>query len=165
MNERLKQSVERLLNRAKSANVAGRTVEKNEIEEVNSRLSGLIPGWYVELLTKYPLCGLEFWWQQFPEEDDFDGRSNVLWSRPSDIWDETHEAYPGIAILEEGFFNVGCDCDGMGDPYFIDSKAGEDPPVYRVYHEGAIGADARIGGFDADVVAKSLSDFFDSMSF
>ena len=88
-----------------------------------------------------------------------------FWSRPSDIWEETHEAYPGVGIFEKGFFNVGCDDDGMGDPYFISVHDGDNPALYHVYHEGVIDADTKIGTYDAGCAAQKLSDFFDSAIF
>lgn len=165
MNNELIAAIERFLSRAEVAGCAGAKAGKNEIESVNEKIGGVIPNWYIDLLTRYPLCGIEFQWQEYPEEDDFDGRSSVMWSRPSDVFDESYDAYPGYEIIDKGFFNVACDFDGMGDPYFIDSGAGDNPPLYRVYHEGAQGADIQVGEFDAGIAAPKLSEFFDKAIF
>ena len=78
MNEQLKNSVERLLRRAEANGVAGERADRAKLEAINRKLGGIIPDWYIELLRQYPVCGLEFAWQEYPEEDDFDGRSHVF---------------------------------------------------------------------------------------
>lgn len=158
-------SVEKLLNRAEKFGVKGTIANRAEIEEINIKLGGVIPTWYIELISTYHLCELEFEWQEYPTEDDFDGRSSVFWSRPSEIWNETHEAYPGVGIFQEGYFNIACDDDGMGDPYFISANDGDNPTVYHVYHEGVTGADTKVGEFDAGIAAQKLSGFFDKAIF
>ncbi|MCP4344326.1 MAG: hypothetical protein GY795_02235 [Desulfobacterales bacterium] len=161
MNIELKKSLDKSLKKAEADGVSGNKASKTEFNDINLKLGGIIPDWYIELLTTYPLCGLVFEWQEYPEEDDFDSRSSVFWSRPSDIWDETHGAYPGAGIFEKGYFNIMCDDDGMGDPYFMSSNDGDNPTVLHVYHEGVIGADTKIGEFDAGIAAKKLSEFID----
>ncbi len=124
MDSALKNSVEKFLIRAHDAGVSGKIADKDEIIKVNDQLGGIIPEWYIELITTYAICAIEFQWQAYPEEEDFDGRSNIFWSRPSDILKESKELYPGVGLLKDGYFNVACDDDGMGDPYFIKVNEG-----------------------------------------
>jgi hypothetical protein len=53
------------------------------------------------------------------------------WSNPWHMRGESLEAYPGIAILERGYINVAIDPGGGGNPYFIPTDEGEDPPLFR----------------------------------
>lgn len=161
MDNVLKNSVEKFLERAHNAGVSGKLADKDEIIEVNEKLGGLIPDWYIDLITSYPICAMELQWQAYPEEDDFDGRSSIFWSRPSEILKESTELYPGIGLLNDGYFNVACDNDGLGDPYFINAKGGNNPPFYEVYHEKVKDPETQIGEFDGRKVTERLSDFFD----
>ena len=166
MNVELEESIQRFLARAAEANEEGTVAERKEIEEVNNRLEGIIPAWYIDLITTHPICGIECQWQQYPEEEDYDGRATLRWSPPQDIWWESHEGYPGAGILELGYFSVACDWDGMGDPYFISVNEGDHPPLYQVYHEHYKGdPELMIGDFQGRLVGKSLSEFFDQAMF
>ena len=161
MDDNLKESLEKFLKRAQEAGVSGERADKGELSKVNDQLGGIIPDWYIELITSYPLCAIYFQWQAYPEEDDFDGRSNIFWSRPSEILKESKELYPGIGLLKEGYFNIACDEDGMGDPYFINADSGNNPAFYRVYHEKVKDPETQIGEHDGRKVSERLSDFFD----
>lgn len=162
MNPKLKKAVEAFLVRFNESAAMGQKAERNEIEEVNKQLGGIIPTWYIELITTYPICGISFQWQAFPPEDDFDGRSWVMWSRPQDTLTESTELFPGIDLLTLGYFNVACDEDGTGDPYFISAADGDNPTLYQVYHEKLTGVETTVGNWDAAVAADTLSQFFDN---
>lgn len=165
MDSALINSVEKFLLRAQKAGVSGELADKNEMIKVNEQLGGIIPEWYIDLITSYPICAMEFQWQAYPEEDDFDGRSNIFWSRPSDILRESKELCPGASLLGEGYFNVACDDDGMGDPYFINANSGNNPPFYEVYHEKVKDPETQVGEFDVRKISERLSDFFDMAFF
>jgi hypothetical protein len=162
MNPELKQAIEAFLSRFIESGELGQQAERDEVEVLNRRLGGIIPTWYAELITTYPICGISFQWQAFPPEDEFYGRSSVMWSRPQDTLIESTELYPGIDLLSIGFFNVACDEDGTGDPYFISATDGDNPTLYQIYHEKLIDAETTVGNWDAAIAAASLSQFFDN---
>ena len=140
--------------RANAIGVEGVVADKSVLDALCTKLNGTIPDWYVELVSTYPLCGLECQWQAYEPEDDWDGCSDILWSRPEDILSESNELYPGLGIIKLGFFNVACDENGSGDPYFINCNEGDNPPFYQVYHEKyAGGTETKAGDFDARIVA------------
>ena len=165
MDRQLEDAVKRFLQRAQQAGMAGELADESEVKKVNEELGGIIPNWYIELVTTYPICALQFQWQAYPEEDDFDGRSSVFWSRPADILKESRDLYPGAGLIKDGYFNVACDEDGTGDPYFINSNEGNNPPLYEVYHERVKDPETQVGEFDGRKASERLSAFFDNALF
>ena len=163
MNDELQIAVEAFITKASESGQTGKAVDINECVKFNDKLNLIIPDWYQELITTYPLSGIEFMWQAFEPEEDFDGLSTVWWADTDNIYSETSELMPGARILKEGYFCVAC--DNIGDPYFINSKDGENPTVYQVSHELLAESKLIISGFTAKVVGKKLSDVFDNAIF
>jgi hypothetical protein len=53
----------------------------------------------------------------------------------ADIYSETEECYPGLAIRDLGYACLAIDPTGSGDPYFMRVADGDNPPVFQVYHD------------------------------
>ncbi|MBM2813076.1 MAG: hypothetical protein HW416_3835 [Chloroflexi bacterium] len=83
----------------------------------------------------------------------------MQWSDARNIRSESLECYPGCAILPRGYVNVASCLEGSGDPYFICLTQGEDPPLYRVYHDVSDQPDLILEE-GLHEVAPSLSTFF-----
>jgi hypothetical protein len=120
-----------------------------------------VPQWLSALLQNYSLCGAELFWQAYPPEDDFDGRSYIILADPGNMAVESTELTPGCDILPLGFVCIAADGDGTGDPYFIPLDK-EDPPVYQVCHDN-IAAEHQIGPHPGRLVAHHLSDFLNML--
>ena len=75
-----------------------------------------LPQWLSALLQNYSLCGAELFWQAYPPEDDFDGRSYIILADPGNMVVESTELTPGCDILPLGFVCIAADGDGIGDP-------------------------------------------------
>jgi hypothetical protein len=119
---------------------------------------GHIPGWYIDLLTTVPLCGLQLGWQAYEPDEDSAGILWLQWSDAEDMRGEMLEAYPGVAIVGSAYVSAAFDLSG-GDPYFFPGNVSGNPPLYRVYHDA--GDNARdILGNGLKPVADSLSQFF-----
>ncbi len=106
-----------------------------------------------------PLCGIEIGWKVDPLDGDTNEVNWLILSDARNIRSESLECYPGLAILSRGFINIGSCSLGSGDPYFISSEEGDDPPVYQVYHDVSDEADVILAE-GRTVVAESLSRFF-----
>ena len=130
---------EALVARAAAHGKRGRTLTADERNRLTAALP-VYPIWLLDLLSAFPLCGLELGWQAYDPEPDFDGVSWVEVSNAEGILWESLEGYPGLAILPAGYVNFGGDASGGGDPYFIPIDEGVDPPLYQVYHD--VGSDA-----------------------
>ncbi len=81
MNQNVKRSVIALLERAGSVAQVGSRAAPEEMIALNQECGGIIPGWYIELVTTYPLCGLELGWQSSAPDEDDDGVSWMNWRR------------------------------------------------------------------------------------
>lgn len=130
-----------------------------EMQKLNTDCDGLIPGWYIEMMTTYPLCGLSFEWQAFEPDGNFNGVSTAGWSSPRHMRGEMFDAYPGEAIRPRGYINVALDENGGGDPYFIPTNRGDNPPLFQVYHDVSDDPDEIIQD-GMKMAAEKLSDFF-----
>ena len=153
MNAEVKQAALELVERATAAGLTGSVADSAEIEQVTQDLGGKLPNWYAELISAFPLCGLDLGWQ---DEDD---TSWMIWSTPKQLRSESLEAYPGLAILERGYINVALCAHGSGDPYFIPTDKGDNPPLYQVYHDVSDKPDEIIAE-GLQLVSASLSEFF-----
>jgi hypothetical protein len=120
-----------------------------------------LPQWLSALLQNYSLCGAELFWQAYPPEDDFDGRSYIILADPGNMAAESTELTPGRDILPLGFVCIAADGNGIGDPYFIPLEK-EDPPVYQVHHDNTP-AEHQIGPHSGRLVAHHLSDFLNML--
>ena len=145
MNPDLSKAVAELVKRAAMTGKSGKLADAKSMEQLVQDSGKRIPAWYVELLVGFPLGGLEIAWME--------------WSDPNNIRSESLECYPGLAILERGWINVASDSGGSGDPYFIPTDQGDNPPVFQVYHD--VGDKAEVILAEAcRLAAPSLSDLF-----
>jgi hypothetical protein len=153
----VRDAAEALVTRAIALGHQGRVFTSEEQQSVTAALP-IYPVWLLELLSVVPLCGLRLGLQTRSTEPSWDG---VLWIDVSDarnIVAESQEFYPGVGILPAGYVNFGGG-DGSGDPYFLCVHEGEDPPVYRVYHDVGVDA-ATILSQGRELVVPSLSELF-----
>ncbi|MEI5908070.1 hypothetical protein WAK64_13500 [Bacillus spongiae] len=139
-------------------NYIGRTATIEEIQLLNDKFGDKIPSWYMKLITKLPLIHMEIGWQAYEPEEDYDGIEYVDIYQPSDMIDESFEAYPGRPILERGFVCIGGDPAGSGNPYFINFDA-EHPAVFQIYHDSVDNPDEILKNGKVKA-ADSLVNFF-----
>lgn len=137
----------------------GKKVSSDEIKELQSRLELRLPEWYLELMSKYPLAGLDLDYPLNEAEADDDGYRPIKMATTTDIYSESVECYPGLAMTELGYACLAIDPTGSGDPYFLKVAGGDNPPVYQVYHDVSdIGTEIEAKGMVK--IANSLSEFF-----
>jgi hypothetical protein len=155
MNRDVAETANQFVQRAAAGGHSGHRADFGALVALNAEMGHHIPEWLISLMTTVPLCGLEVNWQA----NDLDG--SIEWADTNDIRSESLECYPGLAILERGFVNIGCDPYGSGDSYFIPTDRGDDPPVFQVYHDVSDQADEILsrGLFE---VSPRLSDLFRS---
>lgn len=153
MNCDVSEASRQFVQRASAAGCIGRLADIDALTALNAEMGHRIPEWMISLITTVPLCGLEVDWRA----NDLDGA--IEWADTNGIRSESIECYPGLAILERGFVNIGCDPYGSGDSYFIPTDRGDDPPVFQVYHDVSDQADEILsnGLFE---VSPRLSDLF-----
>ncbi|MFO0798348.1 MAG: hypothetical protein U0804_12800 [Gemmataceae bacterium] len=153
----VRDAAEALVARATALGHKGRVFTSEERQSVAAELP-IYPTWLLDLLSDFPLCGLELGWQASAPTPDWDG---VVWIEVSDarnIVAESRDFYPGVGILPAGYINFG-GSSGSGDPYFLCVHDGDDPPIFQVYHDVGVDA-ATILREGRQQVAPSLSEFF-----
>lgn len=159
MNINLEKAVVAFYLKAKETTTEGQIINSEEMNELNNKISNILPKWFIELFSTYPLSGAQIDYRQYEPEDEYDGYVDFKIASPQDIYNETQECYPGIAIKELGYFCFGIDPTGSGDQYFTTSKEGDNPPVFQVYHDVSdIGVEIERNGMTK--IATSLSEFF-----
>jgi hypothetical protein len=159
MNREIEQSVIALLERARGVGQVGSRAMFADVVALNRECGGILPDWYIDLITAYPICGLELGWLSSTPGEEDDGVSWMTWSAPAGMRSEMVECYPGIAICKLGYFNVAGCSHGSGDQYFMSARKGDDPPVIQVAHDVSDDAEVilRNGMY---VVAERLSELF-----
>lgn len=149
-------SVEEVL-RKRKADFQGRIITSQEVAELAAGIGDkLLPAYLLDWLLSYPLVESEF---SLSEEEDESGLGvEMQWFTPAQMISETTEAYPGIAAKPAGYLPVGMCLAGSGDPYFLKTGSGDDPPVVRIPHEAA-GTDDSLNVDMIEQVSPRLSDF------
>jgi len=151
-----------LCERLRSAGAGSFVATEAQCAALAASLGLPLPQWLSALLQTYALCGAKLFWQAYPPEDDFDGRSYITLADPGRMAAESVELSPGCEILPLGFICIAADDDGIGDPYFI-PLGEEDPPVYQVHHDNDA-EEHKIGPHQARLVARHLSDFLNMLT-
>ena len=149
-------SVEDVLERRK-ADLQGRTITSREVAELTAGIGDqLLPAYLLDWLLSYPLVGTEFYLSE--EEDESGLGVEMKWLTPAQMISETIDTYPGILAGPVGYLPVGMCLVGSGDPYFLKTGTGDDPPVVRIPHEAAV-ADDNLNVDLIEQVTPRLSDF------
>jgi hypothetical protein len=153
MNQIVKTELNNFFSKVKDFKSEGLIIPEKELQKLNSKIGNLLPSWYIELLVDYPLAGVEI------EYDLVNDNFSFVFAKPQDIFNETEKLYPGIAIKDLGYFCIGLDCTGSGDPIFSTNRKGDNPPIFIVYHDVSdIGEEIERDGMVK--IADSFSDFF-----
>ena len=149
-------SVEEVLKERK-ADLKGRTITPQEVSELTAGVGEkLLPAHLLDWLLSYPLVGTEFYLSE--DEDESGLGAEMQWLTPAQMVSETVETYPGIVAGPLGYLPVGMCLTGSGDPYFLKTGSGDDPPLVRIPHEAA-DADGNLDVDRIEQVTPRLSDF------
>jgi hypothetical protein len=141
----------------------GRVISDTEAARLRKALPGaLVPDWLIEILTSYPLTGVEF--ELSEEDDESELGAEVEWLAPKAIIEESTKLFPGIAAIKLGYLPIGECLTGSGDPYFLKMDGGDDPPLVRIPHEAGDGKSRNLDESQIEQVARSLSKFLQQAS-
>ena len=154
------QAAERTVARAKAVGLRGSTIAVADLDSLEADLGFVFPVWLRHLLTEIPLSGVPLGLQVQPPDGEDDGVAFVEWATAADIRSESISCYPGLAICGLGYVNVAGN-DGTGDPLFVCIHDGDDPPLYRVFHDVSDKGDVIVAQ-GRELIAPTLSSFFDS---
>jgi hypothetical protein len=134
-----------------------RVITNEEACLLQIKFNNCLPNWFIELISKVPLVGSEFGFQE--DETEEDDISYMLWADPNTIIDESLECFPGRAIFERGYICIASCSHGSGNPFFIPINKGDNPSVYRVYHDLGDNPDIILKE-GLSLISERLSDLF-----
>jgi hypothetical protein len=158
MNPKILTTARALASRAEQDGQKGELASAEDLERLGRELGAYLPAWYRDLLAAVPLIGLELG-VATPGASESDDVSWLVWLGPDAITKESRELYPGTALLAHGYVCVGGCAHGTGDQYFLNTTAGDDPPLVQIYHDIDTDADVILRDGVVDI-APSLSAFF-----
>ena len=130
INSELLSEIKKFFNKDQPIKFEGEKEEKESFDLLGAELKSILPNWYYELLTKFPINGLTIDFHM-----DADDERSIEFVGFEGIQDEFYDLYPGCAIGNLGYLCIGEDPTGGGDPYFININEGDNPPVYQIYHD------------------------------
>ena len=129
INSELLQEVKKFF-QTKKIKFEGEKEDGESFALVREELKSMLPNWYHEFLTEFPINGLII-----DLNVDTDDERSIEFVGFDGMQDEFYDLYPGCAIGNLGYLCIGEDPTGGGDPYFINVSEGDNPPVYQIYHD------------------------------
>ncbi|RKZ74786.1 MAG: hypothetical protein DRR19_29840 [Candidatus Parabeggiatoa sp. nov. 1] len=121
--------------------------------------SALLPGWFINMLSDYPLIGVNLTLSEALDESSFG--VDMVWLSPKQMVEEALETYPGIIAIQLGYLPIGSCLFGSGDPYFLKMTVDNDnPPFVRIPHD-ILDENDKIDDSKIEPVCFSLSSFFE----
>jgi hypothetical protein len=101
MNPAVEQAVKDYF--ARSTSHSGKILTPAALKELQAKLTVPLADWHQELLSTFPLAGTYMDYPVYEREGDDDEYTSLRIARARDIYSETEECYPGIAILKRGY--------------------------------------------------------------
>jgi hypothetical protein len=146
------ESARDFVRRAVAVGQSGRAATAEEVEAVRAAHGGRFPRWLADLGQQLPLCGLRLGWRSDAFKP-WEGPWWLVWPTPAELVRELEHSVLSGAALGAGLVLLALDGSDSGNPYFVPLE-GDDPPVYRLYHDGS-----ELDPTDRTLVAESLSAF------
>lgn len=158
----LKLAIESYTKRKEEIKLKGKNLSLDELSDIQKSMDITLPNWYIEMMLNGFLINTEF---EYKEYDDDDYRSDIKISDYKTILSEINEAYPGIEIKSMGYINFGVCLQGSGDQIFINLLENNNPQVLRIYHNCYIIDNGKVSKEGMNILANSLSNFFNRAEF
>lgn len=157
----LTKEIEKLLDSIESV---GTIVDRAEIISLSNDIGGVIPDWYVDLLAKYPLTGLELGWLAYPEQCGDDQLSWVEFIDMDTLRELNTASFPGILLNPLGYLVFAYGTTWAGNCLAFHVADGDNPPIYEIWHDAASDKDEMLNSIaefkGVTKISDQLSDFF-----
>ncbi len=130
INHQLLTEIKKFFNKYQIIKFEGEKEAPENLNLLKDELKSILPSWYIEFLTTFPINGLIIDFNVNPDDErslEFVGFEGIQ--------EEFYELYPGCAIGKLGYICIAEDPTGSGDPYFINIHEGDNPSVYQIYHD------------------------------
>jgi hypothetical protein len=141
----------------------GTRVGEQELQQLCAATGAHVPIWFVELVTEYPLAGLQVGIQPEGGGGDDDWPLMFEWADGGLLWELNIESYPGKYLFPRGYLAIGCGVEWAGNVLLLGPE-GSDPPVYELWHDVSQDPDEleralREGAPGTRLIAATLSEF------
>jgi hypothetical protein len=97
----------------------GRTATDQEILDLEYALRIKLLAWYRDLYLKVPIIDAEFGFQEYPEEDGYDGVSYMMWGALDTVLQESTAYVPGKDVREKGLLLLQVALMGAGIRFLL----------------------------------------------
>ncbi len=161
MNENIKESIERLL--LKYANLKGNKTSLKKFDNLDKTLKCVLPEWYIEFLTKYPVANIEIGVPFNYGWDSLKGKSReelplmeIFINDIETIEECAVELFPGFELIKGNYLCIALPNPDEGDGFYINVKE-ENPKVIYVYHDCGESIEELIE--NGQLIANSFLDF------
>ena len=119
----------------------GKLADLEKLKNLNMKLHGIIPEWYIKVISTIPICDILLNWQKFEYSDEFDGIEEIQILDESLLEEINCESYPGIYLTPSKYFVFGYGASWAGNCFAFPITESNDPPVYEVWHDVAQNSD------------------------
>ncbi|WJE55558.1 hypothetical protein QRE66_28880 (plasmid) [Bacillus cereus] len=146
---------ESALEMIKRSKISARVASVTEINLLKEELGKNLPGWLINLMSQVPICSSHLVVPVTVENEEFKLLIDFL--DPKELIQENKFLVPGCAVFSRGYLCIGVE-SGIGNPYAINIREGNNPPVYLLDHE--CGEDTEQIIKNKEVIVERLSDLF-----
>lgn len=143
----------------------GNRCDRSEMMKLNADSGSILPTWFIDMMTSFPLAGLELRWQ-FDPSDDEDG---VAWIVLADVamLQELLKAYPAVYLVDRGYFPIGYGTLNAGNVFLMRGAGDATSTLFELWHDVSHDPDVLVRALEghepgATVVAKSFVEFLES---
>ncbi|MEH7052427.1 SMI1/KNR4 family protein [Bacillus pseudomycoides] len=146
---------ESALEMIKRSKISARVASVTEIDLLREELGKNLPDWLINLMSQVPICSSHLVVPFTVEDEEFKLLIDFL--EPKELIQENKFLVPGCAVFNKGYLCIGVE-SGIGNPYAINIREGNNPPVYLLDHE--YGEDTGQIIKNKEVIVERLSDLF-----
>jgi len=142
----------------------GRVTESSELEKVDKRVLNSIPAWYSDLLTKYPLVGLEVGIPNDFGDEELIGKPfeelplmGLTFVSVKRMEYCALNLFPDYDLIDLGYIRIAEDKFGTQEGIYIYIKE-ENPPIKLAFHDSGETGEEVLE--QADVLLNNFTDIF-----
>jgi hypothetical protein len=141
MNSELANLIKDFIDRHPSIDRSGKVTARNELAKFDLKWTMLLPTWYIDLLTTYPIAGAEitvpFHFGQLDlKAKPIEGlpRLTITMNDLSTTYRESVSAFPGCELISDKYLCIARDEFTTGEGIYI-NLAEDDPGMVLVFHD------------------------------
>ncbi len=142
----------------------GSKITNQEVEQLNPKIKSVIPKWYIDLLQKYPIAGVDIGIPYDYGQEEFIGKPlsqlpilNITINDLKTIEDYSLNYFPGCYLLSKKYICIAKDNDCTQEGIYINVTE-PDPKFLLVFHD--LGSTTKALIRNAEILLDKFSDLF-----